>query len=67
MKAYKGQDYNKLKKEAKAKGNLYIDLEFPPDDRSLFHSAGKLAGVVWKRPKVRKGKYCFRKSKHRKR
>jgi hypothetical protein len=52
IKAYKGQQYDKLKKEAKQKGNLFIDLEFPPDDRSLFYSQGKLADVVWKRPKV---------------
>lgn len=49
---YKGQDYTKLKKEAQQKGTLFIDLEFPPDDRSLFYSQGKLADVVWKRPKV---------------
>jgi len=52
MKRYKGQSYEKLKKEAKSKGNLFIDMEFPPDDRSLFYTSGKLAGVVWKRPKV---------------
>lgn len=48
---FKGQDYSKLKREAQQKGNLFIDLEFPPDDRSLFFSQGKLADVVWKRPK----------------
>lgn len=51
MKKYKNQDYPKLKRECKSKGNLFIDLEFPPDDRSLFYSRGKLADVVWKRPK----------------
>ncbi|XP_048745136.2 calpain-5-like isoform X2 [Ostrea edulis] len=51
IQSYKGQQYDKLKKEAKQKGNLFIDLEFPPDDRSLFYSQGKLADVVWKRPK----------------
>ena len=54
VKPYKGQDYYKLKKEAKAKGNLFIDTEFPPDDKSLFYSQGKMANVVWKRPKVSK-------------
>ena len=52
IQSYKGQNYSKLKKEAKQKGNLFIDLEFPPDDRSLFYTDAKLAGVVWKRPKV---------------
>ncbi|KAK3094770.1 hypothetical protein FSP39_005995 [Pinctada imbricata] len=51
IKPYKGQDYDKLKKEAKTKGHLFIDTEFPPDDRSLFYSQGKMANVVWKRPK----------------
>ncbi|XP_052104854.1 calpain-5-like [Mytilus californianus] len=48
---HKGQDYNNLKNDCKKKGNLFIDTEFPPDDRSVFHTQGKLAGVVWKRPK----------------
>ena len=49
---FKGQDYSKLKAECKSKGNQFYDLEFPPEDKSLFYSSGKLAGVVWKRPKV---------------
>lgn len=53
VRAYKGQNYAKLKKECQTKGSLFIDLEFPPDDRSVFHTKGKLAGVVWKRPKVK--------------
>ncbi|XP_061192962.1 calpain-5-like [Saccostrea echinata] len=51
VQTYKGQNYEKLKKEAKDKGALFIDLEFPPDDRSLFYSQAKLANVIWKRPK----------------
>ncbi|XP_071086234.1 calpain-5-like [Haliotis cracherodii] len=51
VKKYKGQDYNALKKECKEKGTLFIDPEFPPDDRSLFYTKGKLAGVAWMRPK----------------
>lgn len=51
---FKGQDYAKLKKDCKAKGTLFYDPEFPPEDKSLFYSSGKLTGVVWKRPKVRK-------------
>ena len=58
IQSYKGQNYSKLKKEAKQKGNLFIDLEFPPDDRSLFYTDAKLAGVVWKRPKVLNALHC---------
>ncbi|KAK6194889.1 hypothetical protein SNE40_000425 [Patella caerulea] len=48
---YKNQDYDALKKESKEKGTLFIDTEFPPDDRSLFFTPNKMQGVVWKRPK----------------
>ncbi|XP_055959523.1 calpain-5 [Patella vulgata] len=48
---YKNQDYDALKKESKEKGTLFIDTEFPPDDRSLFYTPNKMQGVVWKRPK----------------
>jgi hypothetical protein len=51
---FKGQNYSKLKDECRKKGNLFIDTEFPPDDRSVFYSQGKMADVVWKRPKVMK-------------
>ncbi|GFN79965.1 calpain-5 [Plakobranchus ocellatus] len=48
---YKNQEYDKLKKECQTKGTLFIDTEFPPDDRSLSSTPGKFGGVVWKRPK----------------
>ncbi|ESP04935.1 hypothetical protein LOTGIDRAFT_205978 [Lottia gigantea] len=48
---YKNQDYDTLKKESKEKQTLFIDNEFPPDDRSLFYTPNKIPGVVWKRPK----------------
>jgi len=51
---FKGQNYSKLKDDCRKKGNLFIDTEFPPDDRSVFYSQGKMANVVWKRPKVMK-------------
>lgn len=54
VKKYKNQDYNKLKKECKAKDTLFIDTEFPPDERSLSSTPGKFGNVVWKRPKVSK-------------
>jgi hypothetical protein len=49
---FKGQEFSKLKKQAQESDHLFIDTEFPPDDKSLFYSKGKLAGVIWKRPKV---------------
>ncbi|XP_076435379.1 calpain-5-like [Babylonia areolata] len=51
VKKYKGQDYHALKKETKKKGMLFIDSEFPPDDRSLSSTPDKFGNVVWKRPK----------------
>uniref|UniRef100_A0A0B7B7Z1 Calpain catalytic domain-containing protein n=1 Tax=Arion vulgaris TaxID=1028688 RepID=A0A0B7B7Z1_9EUPU len=48
---FKNQDYAKLKKECQTKGTLFIDTEFPPDERSLSSTPGKYGGVVWKRPK----------------
>ena len=53
IKSYKDQNYAALKKECVEKGALFIDPEFPPDDRSLFFTKDKIRGVVWKRPKVR--------------
>lgn len=50
---FKNQDYDKLKKECKAKGNYFVDPEFPAQDKSLFYTSGKLTGVTWKRPKVK--------------
>lgn len=52
VKKYKNQDYNALKKECKKKGTLFIDPEFPPDERSLSSTPGKFGNIVWKRPKV---------------
>ncbi|XP_064615134.1 LOW QUALITY PROTEIN: calpain-5-like [Liolophura sinensis] len=48
---YKNQHYAALKKDCQAKGHLFYDMEFPPEDRSLFYTPGKLSGVQWKRPK----------------
>ncbi|XP_074657458.1 calpain-5-like [Tubulanus polymorphus] len=48
---FKAQEFHKLKKQSQESGHLFIDSEFPPDDKSLFYTKGKLAGVVWKRPK----------------
>ncbi|CAH1781191.1 unnamed protein product [Owenia fusiformis] len=48
---YKGQDYAALRKEHQDSGHLYIDNQFPPDDKSLGPSGGKGGHVEWKRPK----------------
>ena len=52
VKKYKDQDYSALKKESQERGTLFIDTEFPPDERSLSSTPGKFGNVVWKRPKV---------------
>jgi hypothetical protein len=49
---FRGQDYNKCKKNAKAKGTLFVDREFPSDDSSIGSEPGKHGNIVWKRPKV---------------
>ncbi len=49
---YKGQKYAALKKTAQDSGHPFLDPEFPPDDKALFHTQAKLAGIEWKRPKV---------------
>lgn len=51
-KPYKGQKYSALKKDCVKKGNLFIDPEFPPNNKSLFFSKVDSA-IEWKRPKVR--------------
>ncbi|KAL8595650.1 hypothetical protein ACOMHN_025686 [Nucella lapillus] len=48
---YRGQDYKALKKEAKVRGRLFVDTEFPLEERSLSGTPGKHGNVVWKRPK----------------
>lgn len=45
-----GQDFEALRQDCLASGNLFVDPEFPPDDRSLYFSQGTPAGVEWKRP-----------------
>jgi calpain-5 len=48
---YKGQKYAELKKKAIETGHPFIDTEFPPDNKSLFTTSSKGAGIEWKRPK----------------
>lgn len=49
-KPYKGQKYQKIKKECIKKKTLFRDSEFPPEGPSLFYSKAAPADIVWKRP-----------------
>jgi len=48
---FKGQKFEELKKKAQDSGTLFVDPEFPANDKSLFFSNAKLGGLQWKRPK----------------
>ncbi|KAK2167765.1 hypothetical protein LSH36_24g05011 [Paralvinella palmiformis] len=48
---YNSQVYSELRKQAQQSGELFVDKEFPAEEKSLFKSGGKLAGIEWKRPK----------------
>ncbi|KAL8575841.1 hypothetical protein ACOMHN_014846 [Nucella lapillus] len=49
-KNFRGQDYQRLKKQCLATGKLFEDSEFPANGKSLFYSKGD-PSIVWKRPK----------------
>ena len=49
--AFKGQKYSKLKKDCLKKGELFVDTEFPANNKSLFFSKVD-PDIVWKRPNV---------------
>jgi hypothetical protein len=58
--AYKGQQYDVLKKSAQSAGNLFVDEEFPPNDTSLFFKgSSKTTAITWKRPKVQFFSFCI--------
>lgn len=48
---FKGQKYGKLKKSLLKSGELFMDPEFPANNKSLFYSRVD-SEVVWKRPNV---------------
>ena len=48
---FKGQKYEKLKKDCLKKGELFKDPEFPANNKSLFYSKFD-EEIEWKRPKV---------------
>ena len=51
---FKNQNYAKLKKRCQSEGKLFVDPEFPPEVKSMYHSRSMPPDQVeWKRPKVR--------------
>lgn len=46
------QDYEKLRRQCIAKGNMFEDPYFPADDSSLFYSQKLPFKPEWKRPGV---------------
>ena len=51
---FRGQDYSSIKKDCLKKGQLFEDLEFPANNKSLFFSKVDPT-IEWMRPKVREG------------
>ena len=50
---FRNQRYSKLKSQCEKEGRLFVDPEFPADNKSLFFSRSPAEPVEWKRPKVR--------------
>ena len=51
---FKNQNYATLKKRCQSEGRLFVDPEFPPEVKSMYHSRTMPPDQVeWKRPKVR--------------
>ena len=57
VRRYHNQNYSKLKRDHQQRGELFTDPEFPPSSRSLFRSGTDKYDIVWKRPRVRIGKW----------
>ena len=53
---FRNQKYAKLKREHQQRGELFTDPEFPPESRSLFLSGTNEHDIVWKRPRVWRGR-----------
>jgi len=49
--SFKGQKYDKIRKDLLKADKLFTDPEFPPAQKSLFFSKTD-AEIVWKRPTV---------------
>lgn len=52
VKKFRGQNFQKLKRDHQRRGQLFTDPHFPPDASSLFHSGRNDLEIVWKRPGV---------------
>lgn len=48
---YKDQDYNVIRDHCLAKGELWTDPEFGPNDIALWEGEPKIQGIEWKRPR----------------
>jgi len=48
---FRNQRYSKLKSQCEKEGRLFVDPEFPADNKSLFFSRSPAEPVEWKRPK----------------
>lgn len=51
IKPYKKQVYETLKAKHNSK-NLFVDLEFPATNKSIYHTGKSLKDVQWYRPTV---------------
>lgn len=49
---FRSQRYSKLKKQCEQEERLFVDAEFPAENRSLFFSRELPQAVEWKRPQV---------------
>ncbi|KAI6209373.1 Calpain-5 [Aphelenchoides besseyi] len=47
---FRNQDFERLKREFRRSGSLFVDPEFPPTNVSLFLDTDRSADIVWKRP-----------------
>ena len=46
------QRYSKLKSQCEKEKKLFVDPEFPAENKSLFFSRSPTESVEWKRPQV---------------
>jgi hypothetical protein len=51
IRPYKNQDYEALKRQHNAQ-HLFVDPEFPANNKSIYHSGKRIADVQWHRPTV---------------
>lgn len=50
---FRSQNYKRLKADCAKKRNLFVDIQFPPTNDSLFINPHEQnANIIWKRPSV---------------